>query len=337
MTTRKRKSPERKPARKEPGFLSMAASASFRLIARYPLKTGGVFAFCVVFGFVAANAFWYQPGQHPSPFLRTRDPHNFTALLGLNRSGVLKPDPQDVTTFRIQRDTGEKIGTAQQAVAQTTLQNTSSQNAAPQEEQAALRLSVQKELARLQLYRGPVDGSSNAATEAAIRGYEARIGLPVTGLPSDDLLAALSLDTLSPVTPKDRPVAVVAEDKAIDPVAAAIRSAEKTIVTAPAPTKISARPAAAEVKNAAATPQRISAPASAPLPPGTVGGATQVSMIMDIQRGLANIAYTNVTVDGVAGEQTKAAIRHFERHYRLPETGEPNPAVLAKLKAIGAL
>ncbi len=46
---------------------------------------------------------------------------------------------------------------------------------------------------------------------------------------------------------------------------------------------------------------------------------------MSIQRGLSNIAYADVTIDGVAGEQTRAAIRHFERHYRLPETGEPNP------------
>ena len=51
----------------------------------------------------------------------------------------------------------------------------------------------------------------------------------------------------------------------------------------------------------------------------------------------ANIAYADVEVDGVAGEQTKAAIRRFEKHYRLPETGEPNAMVLKKLKSIGAL
>ena len=37
------------------------------------------------------------------------------------------------------------------------------------------------------------------------------------------------------------------------------------------------------------------------------------------------------------GEQTKEAIRHFQKHYRLPVTGEPNEAVLEKLKKIGAL
>ena len=42
-------------------------------------------------------------------------------------------------------------------------------------------------------------------------------------------------------------------------------------------------------------------------------------------------------VDGLIGEKTRTAIRHFEKHYRLPVTGEPNEQVLAKLKDIGAL
>jgi peptidoglycan hydrolase-like protein with peptidoglycan-binding domain len=49
------------------------------------------------------------------------------------------------------------------------------------------------------------------------------------------------------------------------------------------------------------------------------------------------MAYANVGVDGVAGEQTRAAIRHFQKHYNLPENGEPSEAVLKKLKEIGAL
>ncbi|MFN7103772.1 MAG: peptidoglycan-binding domain-containing protein, partial [Pseudorhizobium sp.] len=65
--------------------------------------------------------------------------------------------------------------------------------------------------------------------------------------------------------------------------------------------------------------------------------AASATLVLQIQRGLANIAYSDITVDGVAGAQTKAAIRRFEKHYRLPETGEPNEMVLKKLKSIGAL
>jgi hypothetical protein len=60
-------------------------------------------------------------------------------------------------------------------------------------------------------------------------------------------------------------------------------------------------------------------------------------LVMKIQKGLSNIAYADVAVDGLVGEKTRTAIRHFEKHYRLPVTGEPNVAVLDKLKDIGAL
>lgn len=60
-------------------------------------------------------------------------------------------------------------------------------------------------------------------------------------------------------------------------------------------------------------------------------------LVMKIQKGLSNIAYADIAVDGLIGEKTRSAIRHFEKHYRLPVTGEPNEQVLAKLKDIGAL
>jgi peptidoglycan hydrolase-like protein with peptidoglycan-binding domain len=82
-------------------------------------------------------------------------------------------------------------------------------------------------------------------------------------------------------------------------------------------------------RRAAAAPVQAAARRSDPLP------ASQ--MVLQIQKGLSNIAYTDVEIDGVAGTQTKAAIRRFQKHYRLPETGEPDEVVLQKLKAIGAL
>ncbi len=60
-------------------------------------------------------------------------------------------------------------------------------------------------------------------------------------------------------------------------------------------------------------------------------------LVRQIQSGLSNIAYADITVDGVAGSQTRAAISAFEKHYRLPVTGEPNETVLNKLLEIGAL
>ena len=77
MTARKRKQPERKrkPVRRGP-HPADGGAAPCRPDCRAPTARafGGSAAFAIVFSFVAANAMWYQPGAHPSPFLRTRLP-----------------------------------------------------------------------------------------------------------------------------------------------------------------------------------------------------------------------------------------------------------------------
>jgi hypothetical protein len=88
-----------------------------------------------------------------------------------------------------------------------------------------------------------------------------------------------------------------------------------------------ADPVAAAIMQAEADPAVTSAVAK-PVPS---------DLVMKIQKGLSNIAYTDIAVDGLIGEKTRTAIRHFEKHYRLPVTGEPNQQVLVKLKDIGAL
>ena len=124
------------------------------------------------------------------------------------------------------------------------------------------------------------------------------------------MLAALKTDSIGPSTvPAEKPREdVSSKASAEDPVAAAIRSAEKTVRTAP--------PAPKHVPSS---------------------GLANVDLVLKIQKGLSNMAYANVGVDGVAGEQTRTAIRHFQKHYNLPENGEPNEAVLKKLKEIGAI
>ena len=64
--------------------------------------------------------------------------------------------------------------------------------------------------------------------------------------------------------------------------------------------------------------------------------AADATLVARIQRGLSKV-YADITVDGVAGEGTRQSIRNFEKHYNLPQTGEPNERVLKKLKEIGAL
>jgi peptidoglycan hydrolase-like protein with peptidoglycan-binding domain len=338
MAQRKRKQPEkkRKSAQRRPSLaiagLGLAGSglmAAGRLTARNPGVVGGSVAFIVVFSFVAANALWYQPGAHPSPFLRTRLPFTYPdpASLGANETGL---DPKKVTTFVIKREdeiaaeTTETTGTTQTAVQRPAMpqplpaveeadksdaddvaaliENAGTVVGPSQETVAA----IQKELARRGLYDGEADGKLGPKTRAAIEAFESRSGRAVTGEANEALLTRLraaARPAAVAATPDARPYQnIKAEKGELDAVAAAIRQAN-------------------------VDPQYI--------PKADIPASSE--LVMRIQQGLVNLAYADVTVDGVANEKTRAAIRHFEKHYRLPPTGEPSDVVLRKMKSIGAL
>lgn len=317
MAARKRKSPKGRKGRQQPGLLMTGAAALGGVglqgatalgglglqgagalggvIGRNPSVAGGTIAFVVIFSFVAANALWYQPGTHPHPIFRTRDP-------GAPNVMGFRPQPElqgDVTTFRIERPDD---------AAATT--ETTPPPAVPGQQPNQLVMDIQKELIRRGLYNGNADGVIGPRTSAAILFFEETVGMAQSGDATPDVLAALRTDAAGPSTiPVEKPREdVTSKATEEDPVAAAIRSAEKTVKTAP------------------------SAPKQVPL-----SGISNVDLVLKIQKGLTNMAYANVGVDGVAGEQTRAAIRHFQKHYNLPENGEPSEAVLKKLKEIGAL
>jgi len=317
MAARKRNSPKGRKGRRQPGLLMAGAAALGGVglqgatalgglglqgagalggvIGRNPSVAGGTIAFVVIFSFVAANALWYQPGTHPHPIFRTRDP-------GAPNVMGFRPHPElqgDVTTFRIERPDDA-----------ATTTETTPPPAVPGQQPNQLVMDIQKELIRRGLYNGNADGVIGPRTSAAILFFEETVGMAQSGDATPDVLAALRTDAAGPSTiPAEKPREdVTSKATEEDPVAAAIRSAEKTVKTAP------------------------SAPKQVPL-----SGISNVDLVLKIQKGLTNMAYANVGVDGVAGEQTRAAIRHFQKHYNLPENGEPSEAVLKKLKEIGAL
>ncbi|MDO9417322.1 peptidoglycan-binding domain-containing protein [Pararhizobium sp.] len=302
MTTRKRKSPDKKkPVARQSlilrALLSGAASI-VHLLAKRPAVAGGIAAFAVVFSFVAANAVWYQPGKHPSPFMRTRLPQ--TASLDKTETGL---PTRKVTTFVIERE-------------DTQAGKIASDSQTPKS--SPLVLEIQKQLAMRGFFEGDADGLNGPKTSSAIARFERQSGRTETGLANAQMLGLL-LETpdKEPViqtagtgkeektvtTPKDRPFEEVQTASIeADPVAAAIREAEGGDTFIP----------------------KVGIPAAS-------------GLVMKIQKGLANLAYSGIAVDGVAGDQTMAAIRHFEKHYRLPQTGQPNEKVLKKLKEIGAI
>ncbi|MBP2560505.1 hypothetical protein J2857_003274 [Neorhizobium galegae] len=313
MTARKRKSPDRKKPVKQPGILSNLLLAGARAAARRPKTLFGCAAFGIVFSFVAANALWYQPGGHPSPFLATRDSKNPNQIAGYRPAR--RTAPADVTTFRIERADPNAVTPAPAAApAAAPAETASPVQAAPLPAAPSVAAPTPR----------PQPATPHEAQPAAPK--PAEVARPTPAAPTRPVQsAALPPKPVSPSRPAES-----ANARGEDPVAAAIRASErKPAMTPPA----NIPNAASSSGRPAATP--VSQKPNAPGQPNASGQPSD--LVLQIQRGLSNIAYADVGVDGVAGAQTKAAIRRFQRHYRLPETGEPDELVLKKLKSIGAL
>lgn len=315
MPAQQRKSPDRKQPRKgtavrQPGFAVTLLGAAGRGIARHPKPIVGLAAFGVIFSFVAANALWYQSGDHPHPFLATRDLGDPNAIAGYRP--MRRVPAEDVTTYRIER-------------ADPNAAQNAAQNAAKTPPATAPAQPVQS------AQPGPAQPqSSGEATN--IPPVTAPVVMPRPAPPQDTARTAtqpLARPATQPFPPAPRAAAAPvnrppagASARPEDPIAAAIRSSERLPSMTPP----------ADIPNTGSTPR-----ANVPLPQRLAGRPAEVDLVVQIQRGLSNIAYADVEVDGVAGSQTKAAIRRFQKHYRLPETGEPDDMVLKKLKSIGAL
>lgn len=252
-------------------------------ISQHPSIVGGGTAFIIIFGFIAANALYYQKGLHPAPILDMRGPQNInsssTRPLAMP---VLKEGPVnrvgDVKTFVIEHHDGIKTST----IAHSDLTNTHNvptptavrtQLTPSSEDEAEILIKdIQALLSTKELYEGDIDGLMGPMTQKAIKAYQQKHQLTVDGLPDSALRDHLNGE------------------------AQRQELARLDVPTAPEPSDLTRK----------------------------------------IQIGLKQSAYPYIVVDGLVGAQTKEAILLFERHYRLPQTGEPNERVLEKLKKIGA-
>ena len=64
---------------------------------------------------------------------------------------------------------------------------------------------------------------------------------------------------------------------------------------------------------------------------------TRDDRVARVQAGLKEFGNDDIEIDGVMGARTQAAIREFQSLFGLPETGEADPAVYAKMKEIGLI
>lgn len=155
--------------------------------------------------------------------------------------------------------------------------------------------AVQKVLSDLGLYRGPVDGLTGPQTREAVANYRRIVGLAEGSQIDSALLGQLGLD---------------------QPLHTAGIS-----VPVPAP-KPAPRPAGAS------DPVQTASLGETPAGNGD-------PVIRRVQAGLRAFGNDGIEVDGVLGENTRAAIREFQSLFGLPVTGEPDEALMAKMREIG--
>ncbi|MEQ1942246.1 peptidoglycan-binding protein [Mesorhizobium sp. VNQ89] len=71
--------------------------------------------------------------------------------------------------------------------------------------------------------------------------------------------------------------------------------------------------------------------------PAAARPAERDERVASVQSGLREFGNESMQVDGLMGAKTKAAILEFQSLFGLPETGEADAAVLAKMKEIGLI
>ncbi|MEJ0012326.1 MAG: peptidoglycan-binding domain-containing protein [Bauldia sp.] len=258
-----------------------------------PASSGGLMVVALTATAIVSNAMFLQSGHHPDPLFSTRP--------AITRQAA-KPLPAANPPSAIQQV---------QPLVLVPLPRLSPAHAPPAPPQpsaadvaAQLTTGIQRELARLGLYQGAIDGKQGPRTAAAISAYERAAGVPVTGIPTPELL-----DAMKHPQPVRLPVVPVDTTTQTDSIgeAAALDQRE--------------RERAASI--AAAQQTRIE---------------TETQQNYRIVQGALNrIGYGPIMVDGEASTETADAIRRFELDNGLPLDGEATDDLIKHMIAIGAI
>lgn len=297
-----------------------------RLLARVienPAMSGGLLVMGLTAAAVVSNALFLQRAQHPEPWFATRP------AVALGPDGLVAvPDPRPRA-----EPAAEPLAPSTPAAVPAPPVRAEAEAASP-----TLIANLQRALGVRGLYPGKVDGISGAQTRAAISAYETAQGLPVTGEPTVAILAHMAA---SPVAaPAAAVVAAVPDQPAsAAPVETVVAESAPAVddgmlsyppkpAATPAPVPVAEEPAPAVVTRASVTPAET-APAAAV----DIGGRRTLS----VQKALNMIGYGPVPEDGIAGEETIAAIRRFELDNALPITGAAGDTLIQRLVAIGAM
>jgi peptidoglycan hydrolase-like protein with peptidoglycan-binding domain len=286
------------------------AAELFDRILENPANSGGLMVVALTATAIVSNAMFLQNGHHPGPLFSTRPS---VASREVAKPAVPRPNLAPVQAPAAEP---EPASAAVQPLVVVPLPHPSPRRAAfqpaPAQQQvsvpsaadveAQITTDVQRELARLGLYSGAIDGKPGPRTSAAVAAYERAAGLQVTGQASAALLQAMK----QPL-PKPQAAVPVPTAPGADPIAAALDQREQ------------------QRANSIAAQQE-----------------TQAEQQMHqnyriVQTALNRMGYASLPIDGNASAATSDAIRRFELDNGLPITGEASDDLIARMIAIGAI
>ena len=255
-----------------------------------PAMSGGLMVMAMTATAIVSNAMFLQNGRHPDPLFASHPaPMLREARPAPSAASASRENSQTVTMPPLPRISPARI--AALAASPPAVRT-----------EAALITDVQRELARLGLYAGAIDGLAGSRTAMAITAFERAALRPATGVASEDLLAAMKVPLPAPAT---QPVVTPTADIAATAAELDQRAAERAATIA------------AE-QQARATAQM------------------QANYRL-IQAALNRIGYGPIAVDGTLSRETDDAIRRFELDNGLPVSGQASDELIRHLIAIGAI
>ncbi|NLH81092.1 MAG: peptidoglycan-binding protein [Phyllobacteriaceae bacterium] len=325
------------PRGASPGSLPIRLAET---VVRHPVTSGGALLSVVTIGVIVGNALANQPLRHPHPWFQTRAP-----IEDARPVAVPMPQPQPA----IQPATLQNMPVAPTPALPPVLPRPRPLGSA--DSIGTLR-DLQVALHDHGLYAGPLDGVLGPATADAIRAFERRIGAPVTGEPSDLLLAtARALRPNEPTTTASTPAAPTSAPKRAD------GAPQRRVEAAPVLGTRSAALDTTPVSNGGTPSMRIAVadavahPAAstaddlpmvdeveAPVFTGSIRRAAREPLasggdvrLQRIQRGLIAAGYGPLKADGRWDDRCASAVRRFEADNGWPVTGRPTAQLASRL------
>lgn len=308
-----------------------------------PLALVGILVMALTSAAIVANALFMQPKSAEIELINQASRQQVT-------------EPATSAIANIARGNAQQSANGQ--VSQSAVPGVSTQ--ALQSDKVALVLAIQRQLTLAGYYVGPLDGQEGAQTREAISAYQDAMGMETTGhadiafynaltgkgdaygkpVTTIQDLATGGATTQAAQSQQSNARSTLAALPKIKPAEPVQRSSssqtsaprQRLAVTAPKP-----QPQVRltqDVGNSAMLRQM----ASGPVPPADIPSSPQADpTLAKVQSALKQNGYGNLTVDGLMGNNTRAAISAFQRSRGHPVTGAVNDRLLQELMVMGYL